>query len=346
MRGRGITYDTGFFNGITTTHEPFDPGAVGRDLRVIRDGLHCTAVRVTGAFPERLEVAARHAAALGLEVWFSPFTYELGPDALLDLLLDCADRAERLRREGASVVLVTGAELSLFAPGFLPGDTAEARLGGLLARDPRLLAGLSELPARLNAFLRRAVAAVRARFAGPVTYAGVHFEGVDWTPFDFAAYDVYRTRETAPHFRAGLRAMAASGRPLVITEFGCATFRGAADLGALGPDIVEYEDGRPVRLKGEHTRDEAEQARCITEHVDAFEEAGVDSAFLCTFACFYLPHAPAGGVDFDLASLGVVKVHPPTADGPQADGPETDGTPRWTPKASFAALAAAYRRGD
>ncbi|PYE53183.1 hypothetical protein [Deinococcus yavapaiensis] len=337
MRGNGITYDTGFFNGVTTTHEPFDLDAVRHDLRVIRDDLHCTAVRLTGALPERLDLAARHAAALGLEVWFSPFTYELDQDALLDLLLDCANRAERLRREGARVVLVTGAELSLFTSGFLPGDTADARLSGLLARDPRILAGLPELPKRINAFLRRAVEAVRTRFSGPVTYASIHFEGVDWTPFDFAAYDVYRTKESAPHFHAGLRAMKAMGKPLAITEFGCATFHGAADMGALGADIVEYEDGHAVRLKGEYARDEAEQARCIAELVDAFEEAGVDSAFLCTFACFYLPHRPAGGVDFDLASLGVVKVHPPAPNRPDHS--------RWTPKASFNALADAYRSG-
>ncbi|WP_045234800.1 hypothetical protein [Deinococcus pimensis] len=335
MRSRGITYDTGFFNGITSTHEPYDPDAVRHDLQAIRDDLHCTAVRLTGGDPQRLDLAARHAAALGLDVWFSPFSYEIEQDALLDLLVDCADRAERLRRQGARVVLVTGAELSLFTPGFLPGDTADARLRGLLKRDPHVLAGLPELPGRINAFLARAVTAVRARFGGPVTYASIHFEGVDWTPFDFAAYDVYRTRETAPHFEAGLRAMMASGKPLAITEFGCATFRGAADLGALGADIVEYEAGHPVRLKREYERDEAEQARCITELVDVFKNVGVDSAFLCTFACFHLPHRPEGEVDLDLASLGVVKV--------SLTGPEQPKRPRWTPKASFAALAAAYR---
>ena len=44
---------------------------------------------------------------------------------MLALFADCAERAERLRRRGAEVVFVTGAELSLMNTGFLPGDTLE-----------------------------------------------------------------------------------------------------------------------------------------------------------------------------------------------------------------------------
>ena len=54
----------------------FDPELVGRELRIIRDDLHCTAVRVIGGDPERIELAAAFAADLGLEVWFSPYPLE------------------------------------------------------------------------------------------------------------------------------------------------------------------------------------------------------------------------------------------------------------------------------
>ena len=40
MRARGICYDTGFLNRGVSTHEPFDPEVVARELRVIRDDLH------------------------------------------------------------------------------------------------------------------------------------------------------------------------------------------------------------------------------------------------------------------------------------------------------------------
>src|SRR5918911_951465 len=118
MRGKGINYDTGFLSAGTSTHEPFDPDVVRREMRVIRDDLHCTAVRITGGDPDRLEIAATHAADAGLEVWFSPFTADLTTDELLDFLADCVERAERLREHGAKVVLLTGSELSLFNVGF------------------------------------------------------------------------------------------------------------------------------------------------------------------------------------------------------------------------------------
>jgi hypothetical protein len=79
MRGKGITYDTGFFPGGTSTRECFDPDVVRRELQIIAEDLHCNAVRITGGDPARLTIAGDHAAAAGLEVWFSPFPCELTP---------------------------------------------------------------------------------------------------------------------------------------------------------------------------------------------------------------------------------------------------------------------------
>ena len=131
MRARGIGYDTGFsFDGVS--RRPFDHDIVRRELQVIRDDLHCTADRLCGNDLDRLETAAGWAADLGLEVWFSPFTYQLGPQEMLDLLADAAERAERIRRRGAEVVFVTGAELTLFNRGFIPADDLQERTGFLL----------------------------------------------------------------------------------------------------------------------------------------------------------------------------------------------------------------------
>jgi hypothetical protein len=278
VRGRGITYDTGFFRSASSasTHEPFEPEAVGRELRVIGEDLHCNAVRVTGGDPDRLELAAGHAAEVGLEVWLSPFTCDLTTGQLLDLLADCAGRAERLRRQGAEVVLLTGAELSLFTVGFLPGDRLDDRLRLLTA--PRRLRGLlAGVPARVNAFLAEAVEVVGARFGGRRSYASLPFEVVDWTPFDVVSTDTgYRSAEVADRCRDDVRAFVARatalGKPAAVTEFGCTTHRGAADLGGRGDTIVEWDDdGRPRRLRGSYTRDEAGQATCLEELLDVFE---------------------------------------------------------------------------
>src|SRR6185437_6505924 len=172
-----------------STRETFTPSVVQREMQVIHDDLHCNTVRITGGDADRLELAATHAASFGLEVWFSPFTCDLTTDELLDFLDDAAARAERLRRQGAEVVFLTGAELSLFTRGFFPGDTLQERLD-LLAAPQRLRELLPQVPPRLNDFLRSAAAHARQQFGGKISYASIpSFERVDWTPFDFISVD-------------------------------------------------------------------------------------------------------------------------------------------------------------
>jgi hypothetical protein len=348
MRVKGINYDSGFFNAGSSTHEPFDPEVVRRDMRVIHDALHCTAVRITGGDPDRLEIAARHAADAGLEVWFCPFTNGLTQDALLALLGDCAERAERLRCRGAKVVMLTGSELSLFTSGFFPGETLAERLA-LVADPPRARAFIGDVRLRINEFLTKAVTIVRARFGGPVSYASLPLEGVDWTPFDIIATDAaYRTSVTAPRYREHVRAFVANGRaqgkPVAVTEFGCATFRGASGVGGTGDEMIEWgDDGRAARLKGAYVRDEDEQATYVRELLDVFTTEGVDAVFLYTFARYDLPHRDDPLLDLDRASAGVVKV---------LDGPSAAREARarrypdmpWEPKAGFDALADCFSR--
>ena len=333
MRVYGINYDIGFSSGGTTTHEPFDPDIVRREMQIISEDLHCDALRITGADPDRLETAARHAAEVGLEVWYSPFTNGLTSDELMELLADGAERAERLRQEGASVVFLTGSEISLFNSGFVSGDSHVDRLRALT--DPaRRTATLPDARARVNAFLARAVTEVRERFGGPVSYASLPFEGVDWAPFDVIATDAgYRDAANAAGLREGLRAQTSQGKPFAVTEFGCAPYRGAANLGARSGEIVEYDEhARPVRLTASVVRDEEEQARYVRELLKIYDEEGADAAFVYTFARWDLPTSSDPERDFDIASFGIVKVLE------QGTGMTYPGLP-WEPKAAFHALA-------
>jgi hypothetical protein len=337
MRAKGITYDTGFIHG-GISRESFDVADVRRELAIIRDDLHCNAVRVLGSDPGRLETAATIAAELGLEVWFSPFVCDLTEAEMLDLLTDCAERAERVHQAGAEVVFVAGGELTLTNHGFLPGDTIEQRLE--LLNDPQALrAAMREARKRLDQFLGTAVAAVRERFGGKVTYAAIHpLEGIDWTPFDFVSIDLYRTAEVADRLELGVRHLVERGKPVAITEFGCATYKGAADEGARAGEIIEWDaNGAPVRLDGEYVRDEAEQAACVRELLEVFDRAGVDSTFVFTFAAYALPHREGDPRDdLDLASYGIVTV---------LEGRDGETYPGlgWEPKAAFAAVADSYR---
>ena len=247
MRAKGIAYDTGFIRDGKISRAAFDPGVVRREMAIIRDDLHCNAVQVIGGDPGWLELAGRIAAGLGLEVWFSPYPLELTPAQILPLLADCAGRAERLRAGGAAVVFVTGVELSIMNREFLPGGSVDERLRLLLEDAGRRAEKVAAVRARLGEFLGTAVAAVRERFGGPVTYAAIPFEVTDWAPFDIATLELIRSAEVAGHYREGVRALVAGGKPAAITGFGASTYRGAGDRGGRGMEIVEYDDaGAPV----------------------------------------------------------------------------------------------------
>lgn len=325
MRVFGMNYDTGFVSAGSTTHEPFDPETVRRDLRVIRDELHCDAVRITGGIQDRLETAARFAAEAGLEVWYCPFTNGLDRDELMAFVLDGAERAERLRRTGATVVYLTGSELAMVTDGFLPGRDLAERMA-LLADPARLRAAIPAARAAVRDFLAEAVPAVRERFGGPVGYASLPLESVDWSAFDIIASDAgYRDTTNAAAFPQTLAAAVGQGKPYAATEFGCCTYRGAGDVAGQAEPVTYDEHGRAAELTAELERDEDGQARYVMDLLRDYEAGGVEAAFVYTFANRHLPTTGDPERDFDLAARGIVRVGP-------------DGT--WTPKAAFHALAA------
>ena len=313
MRARGINYDTGSFPGSQLTRKTFDSETVRREMEVIAGELHCDAVRISGREPERLSVAARHAADAGLEVWFSPFPIDLDPEQLLPFLAECARRAEAVRRAGAEVAFVTGCEISAFCGGFLPGGTYMDRLTAMLTADLEWWMSLGPVTERLNAFLAEAAATVRARFGGQVSYASGPWEAVDWAPFDLIGIDAYRTAQNAATFRGHLREFLSHGKPVAITEYGTCAYAGAGDLGGMA--------WQPPRGA---VPDEDEQVRYLGELLDIFEEEGVDTALWLSFANYDKPG------DRDIASYGVVRMLDET---------------RWEPKKVFHAMAARYRRG-
>jgi hypothetical protein len=338
MRAKGIAYDTGFVINGRISRESFDPDVVKRELTIIRDDLHCNAVHIVGGDPERLELAARCAADLGLEVWFSPYPIDLTTTQIMSLFADCAQRAERLRKAGAEVVFVTGVELSIMNQGFLPGDNLEERVGLLLSQPDGRGERLAEASARLNDFLGEAVTAVRERFRGKITYACIPFERVDWTFFDIVSIELIRSAEVADRYQEGVRTLVAQGKPVAITGFGTATWRGSGDVAPRSMEILEHhETGHPVRLKGDYVRDEAGQATYLRELLEIFDAEGVDSAFVYLFALYNYPHRPDDPRhDLDLASLGIVKVLEDRNGDTYPDMP-------WEPKAAFTALADYYR---
>ncbi|HKS49704.1 MAG TPA: hypothetical protein VJT49_32295 [Amycolatopsis sp.] len=324
MRTYGINYDTGFSPMGEISRPDWDFRAVRDEMRVIANELHCDAVRISGGEVERLSAAAEAAAEAGLAVWFAPFPCDLTEGGLLEFFAECAGRAEDVRSAGTEVVFVAGCEISLFNPGFFAGQGFPERLAGFGAESFR--EHYPEAMAKLNGFLHKAANTVRSRFGGRLTYASGPWERIDWTPFDIVGVDAYRAAYNAGNYREELRAHLTCGKPVAATEFGCCTYRGAAQRGGEGWMIVD-EAARPPRIDGDYQRDEHEQAQYLDELLTVFEEEGLDAAFWFTFAGYGLTHRPDDPQhDLDLASYGVVKIVPGG----------------WEPKESFRVMAARY----
>jgi hypothetical protein len=113
----------------------------------------------------------------------------------------------------------------------------------------------------------------------------------------------------------------ATGKPVIVTEFGMRTYRGAESSGPLGFGVEDmtrlWLHTRPIigrfvrpRLKGTFARDEAMQARELAEALEELERPGVAGALVSTFI---QPDAVTDDdqrYDLDMNGMGLVKVLP------------------------------------
>jgi len=316
---RGVCY--GVQDGETPT-TGWTAARMRTDLRAIACDLHASSVSVYGSGVERLAATAAEAVERGLHVWLQPRLADVPPADILDHLAETGRRAERLRRQGARVVLSVGCEFVLFVPGIVPGDDVLERVRNLLAGnfDPVVL------QRRLAAFTERAARTGRSVFRGPLTYGASYDEEVDWSMFDLVSANYYGDRprrDLAPQLRLG--------KPVAVTEFGCCTYVGAAADGGMGWNVVDY-DKDPPEIIGNLVRSERDQARFLTERLDQFESMGLYAALVYDFVTPDAPHRRDPRYDLDLASYSIVRT--------VWDTP-ADPAPRWhwEPKLAFHALA-------
>ncbi|MGW8437555.1 CPBP family glutamic-type intramembrane protease [Nocardiopsis sp. NPDC055879] len=330
---RGVMYDvgSGYVPG-QNSRERWNPEVVREEMRVIHEDLHCTTVSLFGQDLDRLEQAARFALAQGLDVWLQPRSLDARHDELVEHVGRAAELAGRLIEEYPDrVVLNVGCELTILNRDIIPGRDMRRRTMALYV--------FGMLPSyynhRLNRVLRRLVAAAREEFPGPLTYGSGTWETVDWTPFDIIGVDYYLDELTRGSYRQGLRALNRLGKPVVVTEFGCCSYRGAETLGGSGADILDWRDLDDRRVRGNPVRDEGVQADMIERLIDVYETEDVHGAFLCMFVEGDCRYSPDPTRDCDMASFGIVR--PPALE--SGLSPD-DG--HWEPKEGFHALARRY----
>jgi hypothetical protein len=343
MRRRGVNYDVGRVLEGRLTRLTLDPKEMHREIEVIKNDLHCNSVKIQGFDIDRVMAAAEDSLKQGLEVWLAPEMFEESQEKTYEYSVRAAAAAEDLsKRWPGQVVLSIGTELTLFMQGIIPGQNLMERLGNPTIWG-KIKSGAYDKP--LNDFLSKTAEAVRSVFHGRVTYAAVaRVERVDWSIFDFVCIDAYRDKLIRDSFGDMLKGYLVHGKPVVIGEFGCCTYRGAEDRGGMGWDVVDWS-AKPPRLKGDYIYDQQVQAREIIEDLQIFDEVGVDGAFVFTFV-----QPPAGisdpavkrlldeiAFDPDAVSYSLVKSQVGRMGTTYPDMP-------WEPKESFKQVANYYAR--
>lgn len=361
MKLKGVCYDAGsvmYFNW----RPRFDPKTVTREIEIIKNDLHCNAIKITGLDINKLIVAAQIALERGLEVWLCPTMWNKKQDETLAYTVKVAEAAERLRQEyPESIVLVVGGELSLFMNGVLEGRNVPERMAKLKAKygqqdnTGETISAVSRLKdaefnERLRSYLEKTVTSVRKVFHGKLTYASLTWESADWNLFDYVSVDHYRAEGIKAQYEEMLRPSFESGKPVVITEFGVQTYQGAEVNGAgLGGNIIDSKSlyfhslpsiGRFVRPKlvGDHVRDEGLQARELLDQLNVLDKAGVYGAFVSCFVFQIHPYDENPRYDLDMGSMSLVKTYSRGKYG------ETYPDMTWEPKESFRAVADYFAR--
>ena len=331
LRIRGINYDTGVnYDQTVWSRDFWHPEAVEHDMKIIALELGCTAVSIFGTKHERLREAAELALKQGLDVWLQPRLIEGTQAATLKHLVETAIIAEELRSQYENkITLNVGCELSLFMKGILPGKNFFGRMRGLMV----YWIVMPIFNRKLNKYFRTACESARMHFNGPLVYSAGEWEGVDWTLFDYVGVDYYRERLNASTYTNGLRKLKSYHKPVIITEFGCCSFKGAELKGGGGFMIVDWRKDSPT-VKPGYVRDERVQADYIKSLVELYREEQIDGAFVYAFSEPRNLHTDNSLTDLDMASYGVVKITlKETAENPEV----------WKTKQAFGSLAKLYR---
>ncbi len=367
MKLKGVCYDSGLCMAFNWRPD-FDVSIVQRELEIIKKDLRCNAVKITGSDIGRLATSARAALEQGLEVWFCPAIIDKAQETTLAYIVKAAGEAEKLNQEYPDkIVFVVGGEFTLFVNGIIKGKNVMQRMANLAKgfgqqRQPgQQPANPAESIARLKAaehnrllggFLERVAGSVRPVFRGKTTYASLVWESVDWGLFDFVGVDHYRVERMKDRYVDILKPAFESGKPVVITEFGVQTYKGAEVNGAgLGGDIIAEKFRylhyklpllggliRPRLASGKYVRDEGLQARELVDQLTVLDNAGIHGAFVSTFLEQTKPYDDDPRYDLDMGSLSLVKYY----EGGKRHGTTYPDMP-WEPKESFRAVAEYYR---
>ena len=189
-----------------------------------------------------------------------------------------------------------------------------------------------EVNKALAEHLGQASEIARKHFKGEITYSPIPWENVDWKLFDIVSANYYRDADNRSTYVEGLRKLRRHGKPVVITEFGCCTFKvpnSAAEWGSISSTTNRTRRGFGKAMSGAKQTQAAE----IADLLRIYEEEGIDGAFVYQFLSEGEVHSSDPHDHLDMASHAIVK----------CQGIDlARGTIRWQPKLAFHEIARIY----
>lgn len=328
---KGINYDVGTnFSPASLTRE-WRKTLMEQEIRVISDQLHCTSIQIYGTDIDRLIECATTALENGLHVWLQPRLIEGSQEETLAHLSKVAQVAERLRKKYKKIDLSLGCELSIFSSGIIPGSNHAERASKLHT----MWWLLPWYNKKLNDYLREACKVVRQSFKGKISYAAALWERVDWKGFDMVGLNLYKLAYNESKYVKKLRKYHRKSKPIVIFEFGCATYEGADKMGPNSHEIIDWSTPVP-QIKGNIKRSERVQANYIIELLKIYKSENIHGAFVYDFIQPYHPYSPDTRYDLDMAGYSIVKVYP-------SDSEKSYESGYWEPKMAFGEIAKFYK---
>lgn len=335
---KGVNYDAGIGLFSELSGDEISDAEMIEAMRVIRNELHCNAVRIYGYDLDKLIRCSQIAVSEGLMVWFSPRRINASRDEALNFITRCSAAAEDLRKSSDKFVFVIGNEITLDLKGFIKGENIYDRISAL--SNPLFILKImlsSGLNKELNDFLKKAVTVSRQYFKGEITYASGEWEKVDWDIFDIVGLNYYRNIFNSWNYSRTIGRYVRKYKKVAITEFGCCSYKGADLKGAWGYSVVDWEKPRP-QLKKVYKRDEGVQSDYLGELLDLYSEKHVYAAFIYTFAARKSVYDADPLYDLDMANFGLIKVLP-------SNDKDRKAPFSWEKKKSFV-RAARFYSGD
>jgi hypothetical protein len=180
-----------------------------------------------------------------------------------------ASRSNELVGKNSSIILCVGDELTHSVRGIANSSTMRERIA------ENLLVGWKNQAAKENAYLERIVKEVRKKFKGRITYASSQgmYQYLDWgrLDLDIVAPHMYYATEwyTERSLLSTIEDLKRCGKPIYVSEFGCAKYVGAAKWG-----------GDAWRRYTNEPYSQEEQAENICQTLEIFQQARVQAVYL------------------------------------------------------------------